>query len=98
VHEGDRPHSLRQPLTSSFPSGHASAAFVAAALLSDRRPLPEKALWYGLAGVVASSRVHVKITTPPMSSPGRPSVSPWGDCEADLATRQRNLLARAAVG
>jgi undecaprenyl-diphosphatase len=61
VHEGDRPHMLRQPLTSSFPSGHASAAFVAAALLSDHRPLPEKALWYGLAGVVATSRVYVKI-------------------------------------
>ena len=31
----ERPHHLRQPLTSSFPSGHASAAFLAAALLSE---------------------------------------------------------------
>jgi membrane-associated phospholipid phosphatase len=60
-HDGDRPLGLRQPLTSSFPSGHASAAMVAAALLSDRRPLPEVVFWYGLAAVVATSRVHVKI-------------------------------------
>ena len=33
---GARPHHLRQPLTSSFPSGHASAAMVAAALLARR--------------------------------------------------------------
>ena len=61
VHEGDRPLSLRRPLTSSFPSGHASAAMVAAALLSDRRPLPEVVVWYSLAALVATSRVHVKI-------------------------------------
>ena len=61
THQGDRPHGLRQPRTSSFPSGHASAAFVAAAVLSDRRPVPEALFWYGLAGVVATSRVYVKI-------------------------------------
>jgi undecaprenyl-diphosphatase len=61
THDGERPHGLRQPRTSSFPSGHASAAFVAAALLSDRRPLPETLFWYGLAGIVATSRVYVKI-------------------------------------
>ncbi len=61
THEGDRPLSLRRPLTSSFPSGHASAAIVAATLLSDRRPLPEVVFWYSLAALVATSRVHVKI-------------------------------------
>lgn len=53
-----RPLPLRMPRTSSFPSGHASAAFFAAALLRDRRSWP---LYYSLATVVASSRVHVRI-------------------------------------
>ena len=57
--KGTRPHHLRQPLTSSFPSGHASAAMVAAALLSRRsRWAPA---YYGLGLVVALSRVHVRI-------------------------------------
>jgi undecaprenyl-diphosphatase len=54
-----RPLPLRQPLTSSFPSGHATSAFCAAGLLSE-----DDRLWpayYGLAVVVASSRVHVRI-------------------------------------
>lgn len=59
VHDGDRPHPLRTPLTSSFPSGHASAAFTAAAVLSQGRR--GKVLYYGLATLVASSRVHVRI-------------------------------------
>ena len=60
VHDGERPHRLRQPHSSSFPSGHASAAFCAAAVLSERhrRGAP---LYYGLAVVVATSRIHVKI-------------------------------------
>ena len=59
LHEEERPHNLRQPLTSSFPSGHASAAFMAATLLSERSRI--KPLWYGLAGLVATSRIHVRI-------------------------------------
>ena len=58
-HIEERPHVLRQPLTSSFPSGHASAAFLAATLLSERSKF--KPLWYGLAGIVATSRIHVRI-------------------------------------
>jgi membrane-associated phospholipid phosphatase len=59
VHEGERPHHLRRPRTSSFPSGHASAAFVAAALLSEgSRAAP---LYYLAAAGVASSRVYVRI-------------------------------------
>jgi undecaprenyl-diphosphatase len=55
----ERPHNLRQPLTSSFPSGHATAAFCAAVLLSEKDPLGP--LYFGTAAVVAASRVHVKI-------------------------------------
>ncbi len=53
---GPRPLPLRIPRTSSFPSGHASAAFFAAALLRDGAPAP---LVYLAAATVASSRVHV---------------------------------------
>ncbi len=60
--DGPRPHRLRQPRTTSFPSGHASAAMVAAALLS-RESM--RRWWapgvYGLAAIVALSRVHVRI-------------------------------------
>ncbi len=57
---GERPLPLRRPRTSSFPSGHATSAFCAAALLSDG---DEKwaPLYYGLAVIVAWSRVHVRI-------------------------------------
>jgi undecaprenyl-diphosphatase len=50
---------LRRPRTSSFPSGHATSAFSAAALLSE-----DDALWplyYAIAAVVATSRVYVKM-------------------------------------
>jgi undecaprenyl-diphosphatase len=57
--ETPRPYNLRRPLTSSFPSGHASAAFTAASILSERSS--SWPLYYGLAGLVASSRVYVKI-------------------------------------
>ena len=54
-----RPHRIRRPSTSSFPSGHASAAFTAAGVLSQGDPLWP--VYYGLAVVVASSRVYVKM-------------------------------------
>ncbi len=60
VHDGPRPHHLRQPLTSSFPSGHATAGFMAATLLSDTDPKLAP-LWFGLAATVASSRIYVRI-------------------------------------
>jgi membrane-associated phospholipid phosphatase len=57
--EADRPLNLRTPTTTSFPSGHASAAFCAAVLLSDgdRALAP---LWYGLAAIVALSRPYAR--------------------------------------
>jgi len=63
VAQGIRPFGLRTPLTSSFPSGHASSAFLAATLLTDGAPALAPA-WYGLATVVAVSRVHVNIHHP----------------------------------
>jgi undecaprenyl-diphosphatase len=59
VSDAVRPHRLRQPLTSSFPSGHATAAFSNAILLAEGDPLAP--LYYAVAIVVASSRVYVKI-------------------------------------
>jgi undecaprenyl-diphosphatase len=60
VRVGDHPLPLRVPRTSSFPSGHATSAFCAAALLSDGDPTWAP-LYYTLAVIVAWSRVHVKI-------------------------------------
>ncbi len=60
VFEGTRPHRLRTPSTTSFPSGHASAAFCAAAILSGEDPA-RAPLWYGLAATVALSRPYVHI-------------------------------------
>jgi len=53
------PLKLRKPLTSSFPSGHATSAFCAAGLLSDDDPLWPA--YYALAAVVAASRVYVRV-------------------------------------
>jgi undecaprenyl-diphosphatase len=55
-----RPHKLRTPRSTSFPSGHASAAFTAAGVLSSGGDH----LWpvyYLLAVIVASSRAYVRI-------------------------------------
>ncbi|MGH9084784.1 MAG: phosphatase PAP2 family protein [Acidimicrobiales bacterium] len=54
-----RPHRLRAPRSTSFPSGHASSAFTAAGVLAPGDPLAP--VYYAVAVVVASSRVYVKI-------------------------------------
>lgn len=59
VHHGPRPLKLRTPRTSSFPSGHATAAFFGAALLRDEDTIWP--LYYVLAVIVAASRIHVRI-------------------------------------
>lgn len=59
VHNGVRPHNLRTPATSSFPSGHASSAFMAAHLLAEKSRIAPA--WYAVAAVVATSRIHVRI-------------------------------------
>ena len=64
VREQHSTRRLRQPRSSSFPSGHATSGFMAATLLSQGRSRTTGALWFGAAGVIAASRVHVKIHHP----------------------------------
>ncbi len=52
------PYGMRVPITSSFPSGHATAAFTAAAVLSEEGGAW---IWYPLASLVAGSRVYVRM-------------------------------------
>ncbi|MEM7095655.1 MAG: phosphatase PAP2 family protein [Actinomycetota bacterium] len=59
IQDVPRPLRLRIPRTSSFPSGHASSASMAAVLLADKSRLGPV---YGLlAALIATSRVHVRI-------------------------------------
>jgi len=57
--EVERPLNIRRPLTSSFPSGHATAAVSAAMMLSEDDELWP--LYVAIAAVVATSRIYVKI-------------------------------------
>lgn len=50
---------IRRPLTSSFPSGHASAAMTAAAVLARGSRLGPA--YYLVGAVVATSRIHVQM-------------------------------------
>lgn len=61
VSQVERPHKMRIPLTTSFPSGHSSTAMVASLLLTQRTPRALKPLYFGLAAAVAASRIHVRI-------------------------------------
>lgn len=58
---GDHRFDVRTPSTSSFPSGHASSATVAAILLTSFTGAPLAFVWIALALVVALSRVIVRI-------------------------------------
>ena len=63
---GDRPlvsERLRKPVTTSFPSGHASSAACATVLLGEGDPRLA-ALVLPVAVVVASSRVHTRMHHP----------------------------------
>ncbi|MDA8080463.1 MAG: phosphatase PAP2 family protein [Actinomycetota bacterium] len=59
TYSGERPMPLRQPLTSSFPSGHSSAAVCAFIFLSENDPFAP--LYFLMALIIAPSRIHVKI-------------------------------------
>ncbi len=56
---GRLPFGLRHPKTSAFPSGHATSGFTAAAYLAKGDPLGPA--YYGLAGLVAFSRIYVRL-------------------------------------
>ena len=58
---GDHRFDVRTPSTSSFPSGHASSATFAAVILTSYSGFPLAALWIVIAGIVALSRVVVRI-------------------------------------
>jgi len=58
---GDDRFTVRRPLTSSFPSGHASSAFFAAVVLSGWFDLGWTATCFVCALVIAVSRVVVRI-------------------------------------
>jgi membrane-associated phospholipid phosphatase len=59
VVDGPLPYGMRRPITSSFPSGHATAAFTAASILAHTGR--GDVLWYAIATVVAGSRVYVRM-------------------------------------
>lgn len=53
------PYGMHRPITSAFPSGHATAAVTAATLLSQRGG--SRSAYFGLAAVVSASRVYVRM-------------------------------------
>jgi membrane-associated phospholipid phosphatase len=61
---GDPRFPVRRPSTSSFPSGHASAAFFAASLLTTATGRSLAPIWYSTAVIVATSRAYVRIHHP----------------------------------
>ncbi|HEY1739893.1 MAG TPA: phosphatase PAP2 family protein [Acidimicrobiia bacterium] len=52
------PYGMRVPITSSFPSGHAAAAFCAATILHAETGHKS---WYALATVVSATRVYTRM-------------------------------------
>jgi undecaprenyl-diphosphatase len=52
------PYGMHRPISSSFPSGHATSAFTAAMLLAGGPATPA---WFVLAAAVASSRVYTQM-------------------------------------
>jgi membrane-associated phospholipid phosphatase len=58
---GDDRLKVRKPMTSSFPSGHSSAASFAATMLTAWDGKRLGAVWFTLAGIVGTSRAYVRI-------------------------------------
>lgn len=61
---GDPRYPVRRPVTSSFPSGHASAAFFAATVLTYWSGIAWAPAWFVVAIIVATSRAYVRIHHP----------------------------------
>lgn len=59
--EGDPRFHVRRPSTSSFPSGHASAAAFNATVLTGWDGAVTAPLWWGIGSAVAVSRAYVRI-------------------------------------
>ena len=59
--DGDDRLKVRKPMTSSFPSGHASAAAFAATMLTGWDSKRTGTVWFTLAGIVGTSRAYVRI-------------------------------------
>ncbi len=59
--DGDDRLKVRKPMTSSFPSGHSSAAAFAATMLTAWDGKRWGLVWYSIAGVVGVSRAYVRI-------------------------------------
>jgi undecaprenyl-diphosphatase len=53
------PYGMRRPITSSFPSGHATTAFMAATMLADGTDAGPA--YFTLAALIAFSRVYVRL-------------------------------------
>jgi undecaprenyl-diphosphatase len=49
---------MHRPISSSFPSGHATSAFTAAMLIAGGPATPA---WFALAAAVAASRVYTQM-------------------------------------
>jgi undecaprenyl-diphosphatase len=60
THDAPLPYGMRRPITSSFPSGHAASAFMAATLLSRGAGAAGPA-YFAFAGLVAYSRLRVRM-------------------------------------
>jgi membrane-associated phospholipid phosphatase len=58
-HREPLPYGMRRPITSSFPSGHATTGFMAATLLADGTDTAPA--YFALAALVAFSRVYVRM-------------------------------------
>jgi undecaprenyl-diphosphatase len=56
---GTLPYGLHRPITSAFPSGHATSAFTAASLLGHGSRA--RSWYFALAALVAFSRVYVRL-------------------------------------
>ena len=59
--DGEDGLKVRRPTTSSFPSGHSSAAAFAATMLATWDGKRLGSVWYTIASIVGVSRVYVRI-------------------------------------
>ena len=87
---GDPRFPVREPITSAFPSGHASSAAFAATILSAWDGGRTRPMWWGLAAVVGTSRAYVRIHHPS-------DVIAGAIVGAGLGTLAARLLRRAGM-